>query len=986
LEFFAAGNLIVTDDKHNILALFRVVKEGPENLQINLGAVYRLDIFQTEQDRTLERLKSGLQSALEKKDAPTKGKKQALNLRRAVVHVFREWPAVLVDYGLHLGGFDTSLSIETVLNDQNLLESLMECVKLSASTQDEMLKTPSVKSTIIAKSALDDGRLLYDDYQPFKPKQYESDPNITCLEFDSFNKTVDEFYSSIEGQKLDSKLQEREATAKKKLAETKRQHQDRLGSLKQTQTLNVQKAEAIEANVERVQEAINAVNGLLAQSMDWEDIGNLITIEQKRGNPVAQLIKLPLNLQKKTVTLLLSGPTVENDDNIKDTSDTDESDTDSDDEARNVSKKPSISSNRLAIEIDLDLTPWANASQYYDEKKTAQEKEKRTAQVSEKVLKSAERKVAADLKKGLSKEKDILRPIRRTFWFEKFYYFISSEGYLVLAAKDVQQADLLYSRYFKRGDIFVHAEQNGASVVIIKNSLKTPDAPIPPATLSQAGTFSICSSAAWDSKAIMPAWWVKSEQVTKITPQGDFLTPGNFHITGEKYFLPPIQLIVGVAIAFRISEDSKANHTKHRIQEVSTSPDESQVIEELEEAPTALDGITEESKPDADDSDDSEDFPDVAPTAVDSDDEEFPDVNPLQVNDSDDEMEDGISNPLQTSSSQLSSTPSPASLHDSVLDTTDVESVTGSVFSTSSKTSRRHVTAKERRMMKKGLKPSELIQKSSANAESSTPDAVEETEEVSDTETFATTTVTSKQGSSSLPRGKRTKQKKAAAKYANQDEEDRQLAMARLGALTGNSRKEEEAEERRAKEQAELASKQRRREQHLRVQALGRSAEQARQAALSKAAAGGDAAGVDEHDDETVKQDLLALDSIVGRPLPGDTIISGFAVCAPWSALSKYKYKIKAQPGTLKKGKAAREIIGHWQTASKVPRNVDPTSQDSERFWPREAELIQGIKDTEVITVMPVSKVRIMTTGIKDGKAAAANKGKGRVNRGQRRG
>ncbi|TKA46325.1 hypothetical protein B0A55_13262, partial [Friedmanniomyces simplex] len=143
----------------------------------------------------------------------------------------------------------------------------------------------------------------------------------------------------------------------------------------------------------RVEEAVAAVNGLIAQGMDWVDIGRLIEKEQGRHNAVAQMIKLPLKLHENTVTLLLSeyDEPVEEEEMVDET-DSEASDSDADDNptagtARNNAKpetKP------LTIDIDLALSPWANARQYYDQKRTAAEKKERTAQASQKALKSTE--------------------------------------------------------------------------------------------------------------------------------------------------------------------------------------------------------------------------------------------------------------------------------------------------------------------------------------------------------------------------------------------------------------------------------------------------------------------------------------------------------------------------------------------------------------------------------------------------------------------
>src|SRR5207237_51863 len=161
-------------------------------------------------------------------------------------------------------------------------------------------------------------------------------------------------------------------------------------------------------------------------------------------------------------------------------------------------------------------------------------------------------KIADDLRKGLKQEKPVLQPIRKQMWFEKFIWFISSDGYLVLGGRDAQQNEILYKRYLRRGDVYVHADMHGASTAIIKNNPKTPDAPIPPSTLAQAGSLSVCCSSAWDSKAAMGAWWVNADQVSKSAPAGEYLPVGSFMVRGKRNALPPALLTLGFGLMFRI--------------------------------------------------------------------------------------------------------------------------------------------------------------------------------------------------------------------------------------------------------------------------------------------------------------------------------------------------------------------------------------------------------------------------------------------------
>ena len=166
--------------------------------------------------------------------------------------------------------------------------------------------------------------------------------------------------------------------------------------------MHIRKAQAIEANTHRVEEATAAINGLIGQGMDWMDIAKLIEGEQGRGNAVAEMVKLPLKLYENTVTLLLDEPgaDVESDE---------EEEADITDEdvypipmmmfaIKRLQHLPrtQFQDKRLSIDIDLALSPWANARQYYDQKKTAAIKEQKTVAQSAQALQNAQRKIEAD--------------------------------------------------------------------------------------------------------------------------------------------------------------------------------------------------------------------------------------------------------------------------------------------------------------------------------------------------------------------------------------------------------------------------------------------------------------------------------------------------------------------------------------------------------------------------------------------------------------
>jgi predicted ribosome quality control (RQC) complex YloA/Tae2 family protein len=65
---------------------------------------------------------------------------------------------------------------------------------------------------------------------------------------------------------------------------------------------------------------------------------------------------------------------------------------------------------------------------YYDQKKNAAKKQQKTVESQKKALKSAEKKTKQTLKEVQTTTS--IQKARKTFWFEKFFWFISSENYL----------------------------------------------------------------------------------------------------------------------------------------------------------------------------------------------------------------------------------------------------------------------------------------------------------------------------------------------------------------------------------------------------------------------------------------------------------------------------------------------------------------------------------------------------------------------------
>lgn len=911
---------------------------------------------------TRERLCDALQTIAERTakteagEAKKRKTKPGEVLRKGLATTITEIPPVLVEHVLQAGQFNLDSTPGEILASKDQQEQLLNLLLGARSLVDESPESSNFNGYIVAKyrpSYTPDPEsadrppkredLIYEDFHPFRPHKFANNPSYTILTFESYNKTVDEFYSSIEGQKLESRLHEREATAKKKLDAAKRDQAKRLEGLQEAQILSNRKAAAIEANIERVQEAMDAVNGLLDSGMDWVDVGKLVAREQKHGNPVAEIIKLPMKLGENTITLLL-GEEEEDIESDAGYSTDSSAATDSDEEDEKNGAKASGAA-KLSIDINLGLTPWANAREYYDQKRTAADKAQKTATQADRALKSAEQKIKHDLKKGLKLEKPVMQLLRQPLWFEKFIWFISSDGYLVLAGKDAPQSEILYKRHLRKGDIYCHADIANAAHVVIKNNPSTPEAPIPPSTLSQAGVLCVAMSIAWDSKAVMAAWWVKAEQVSKTLSKGEVLPPGSFNVTGEKNFLPPTPLLLGFGILFRVGDESKSRQTKHRIYESTAAPPEENLANEVAPGDSIVNAAAaairegEEGEGEGEGASDNEDQDRRPPT------------NPLQPF-GDDEEEDDATNTGKMGA----------------LDIDDEKTPVGA-------------TSGGEQSANDSQTPSEIVSRTGEGVEKEEEEEAEaeDVDEVSTAapstyapstfapSTYAASTVTSEKRQQAK-RGQRGKAKKLAAKYKHQDEEDRQAIASLIGSAAGRQRAEAEARAK-AQHEAELeAHRERRRAQIEKQQRAAAEHEAKRRRMLEE---GLDVAGANGGGDGEV-EDLGAVEGLVGTPLPGDEVLEAVAMCAPWAAMGKTKYKIKLQPGSLKKGRAVKDMLERWKYDSERKGSLDPRAEDVEKMWPREVELIKAFRPEEVVNVVPVGKVSILAPG-----GAGATGGKG---------
>lgn len=962
IEFFAGGNMILLDRGHKILSLQRIVPASENQRRCAVGETYPLDELLDQQgylDSISEELVKSWLGMDSKTDGDTAdpdstdpinllGGKKAVkekvpSLKKLLYSKLPGMAPGIIENALLEYEIDGNTPYNTAAN-LNRIADIVSALHRAKIESLSLVSKGQVTGYILAKKntsykgsddststtaigpdrAIDPNNIeyLFEDFQPF-PIRLPDDKSFKLVECSTFNQAVDTYFSTFEATKVSLRFASQAQVAERRLSAARAEKEKRVQGLTQVQEKSFVLGLALQTYADRVEEAAEAVKGLINQGMDWQDIEKLIEIEQSRQNTVAQMINLPLNLNMNKITVILPDPMEEKDDFESESDSEDFSDSESSIEEEEINQR--AKTKQVKVEIDLGMSAWANSRKYFEVKKNAAAKQERTVQQAEFAYKSAEKKIQRDLKATLEKnslQQTMLHTIREPFWFEKFFWFLSTDGYLVLGGRDRFQNDLLLTRYFKKNDVYVHCDVEGASVVIVKNFLNVPE--IPPSTLTQAGALAVCTSKAWDNKILTSAWWAHRDQIPKLSPQGDIITSSRIIVKGAgKQYLPPCPLDMGLGFFWMVKDESLSKYSKRYGRDINKTEDHPESESDKEFPDTALDS--------------DEEFPD---TQLDSESEGEESEEETKELTKKDEEEDSTS-VTKPDNEPIGDNTRGQSVNKQAIHPAhpDIAGDSGSDRQTPYPSFGKRLSAKQRREMRK--------QRAQVpGTSSSTPDSREDSPTLEIEKALDSLKVKSSKdefGQQQKPpkpptmRGKKGKLKKIATKYADQDEEERQLRMDILGTTKGL---EKQAQEERISKQRREEQEQQRRERQKR----------AKEAEMKRLLA---------EDDEEVSQEWTELVSnLVPRLAPGDEPTGIVPVFAPWQALQKFKVKIKFQPGTLKKGKAVKDILRAIHGAK-----TDPTGKDPDYIWPNELSMIRSLKEPELILLVAVGRTKVTIPG-----------------------
>lgn len=857
-DFFNAGNIFLLDKDRKIIGYNRNVLNEEKKAKYETNNIYEpLDknlFINNEQENKKVFINQEILDWILKEEERLKTieniRKDKLTINKFLFVNTVFFPKELIYKHLIKREIDCKLPFTKFKNEKDikiLTEVLNNCQK----EYEEVLSNINDKFKGYIISSENDE--CYEQFHPFEPNFLKSDQKL--IEISGYNDTLDKFFSSLESSKNVKRIDQQKLRALKRIDKTQMERDEQMRLLKEQEMQNLRIGELIIRESSNVDSCIKYIKNLISQQFDWDNIEKQLKFEQSKKKNFLSLINLPLKINVNKIDIILPIDEFE--------FDSDEFNADlkqfKSETAKNIKDKIKKKKNSceiqnsdkfVIVEVDLNISSYANADLYFIRKKESELKHSKVFKKSDISLKNTEKKVNKDLKNLLKDKSVALTEIRDKIWFENFYWFISLEGYLCLAGKNDVETDMIYYRYFGDNDYFVSSDVENSLKVFVKNHY--PEKEVPPTTLTQAGIFALSTSKSWDNKTTCSPWYLKGNMVSKKEYDNTLLALGLFNYYDEKNYLPPVKMVMGIGVYFICDEETANKYRKLRFQKYGND----------------LDAIMNNQKED------------------------------LNVN--------------------------KKKILELFLKIEEKESI-------------------ENDNDKK-------LNKSLENNYSLSEDIINNADENNSNSVSINTNlipiISSSNKHKTLPRGKKSKLKKIATKYANQDDDERKARLSLLGTL-------KQIEKNKFNEQTELIinnnSKLKKTVTKKKIKKVFEFNECKKYFTDN-----------DNVSNVAFKNYHLNLDSFVPKIDENDSVLGIITFFAPWISMKNFKYKVKIQPGKTKKEKCANEVLNYLKKSVS-----NKTLEDKTVIFDIERSLISSLNPNKLLLSLTNSKLRCVNNEIK---------------------
>jgi predicted ribosome quality control (RQC) complex YloA/Tae2 family protein len=375
------------------------------------------------------------------------------------------------------------------------------------------------------------------DVTPVPVEEHEA-AGLHAEAFESFNDALADYFHRLENESVgetggggggrDRPDFESEIAKHERIIE---QQESAIEEFEEQAAREREKAELLYANYDLVDEVLSTVRDARAEDRPWDDIQERFAAGADQGIPAAEAV-VGVNEAEGTVTLELDDHRIELDpqDGVEKNADRLYT------EAKRVAEKKEGA--LAAIEDtreDLEAAKQRREEWEASDEDEADEEDDEQETSDEAWLDRASIPVRSDEK-----------------WFERFRWFHTSDGFLVIGGRNADQNEELVKKYMDRGDLFFHTQAHGGPVTVLKAtgpSEAATNVDIPDRSKREAAQFAVAYSSVWkDGRFAGDAYMVDPDQVSKTPESGEYLEKGGFAVRGDRTYFEDIAAEVAVGI------------------------------------------------------------------------------------------------------------------------------------------------------------------------------------------------------------------------------------------------------------------------------------------------------------------------------------------------------------------------------------------------------------------------------------------------------
>lgn len=351
------------------------------------------------------------------------------------------------------------------------------------------------------------------DVLPIHLKRYDN-PDFVMKSFNSFNEALDEFYvgaSTVEQAVSDELLKDK-------------QEAERLERMVADQERVLQEAEA------RTEKDRHIGNTIYEHITDLQALVDTFSIGKSEGKKWKTIVAQIQAEKNKDSALAFDSFDCKN-------------------------QIINVCINGLRFGLDIRKTLYETAAFYYERSKRARqrldgavtallESRKKIETIYQKIREEEGRKEAKPVERVQELER---RRFLHKEWYEKFRWFTSSNGVLIVAGRDAVTNEILIKKHAQEDEIVFHADISGAPFVVVKTCGITPTKE----DLREASEFAAAFSRGWrENFGAVDIYWIKSGQLSKTGPSGESVGHGAFVVRGKRNWQrgTPLRLAIGTII------------------------------------------------------------------------------------------------------------------------------------------------------------------------------------------------------------------------------------------------------------------------------------------------------------------------------------------------------------------------------------------------------------------------------------------------------